>query len=544
MSSCPPMTSSSSPITNSPSTKTSNQKTKFHRKTYPVTRLIDLTNDEVNADMAKNSDEVFRVYVKGIVSDAREKHVFEVKKGFLVEVANGGEVIGLVEGLSHTVKMGVSISTPRKCQEVCSDLLEPIVTSKAPNVFNCMPQPHTMQFTNITETSSKDGLTIIECKRGGDVFSDSHSNWLQKVSANPEAMLFKFVPITSLLYRGADILVMRSIYIYAASHSNKPTLEDLQCFLEFQVPRLWAPIFCELPLWHQRRKTSCPRLQFSFMGPKIYISTTQVLSDDKPVTGLRLFLEGKKCNRLTIHVQHLSSLPDTITHTLSKYNITCRPFQLRSSDEYDSKAQFLDPFRWKRYSNICSSVVKRDPNWLNQEPAGGASAPAVARKSSLFTIISSTFTFTQRSVANVQKQQQPATLNSGVFPDSPPVQVRSTKLRKYLDTDEVLELYVTLTEKLHRLAVELVADVSGVESVKITCTSSRETDDLDTPLVRNLVAKVSEFGEIQLHGRVKDGVPHLTKVSGFEVDVSLEGNILLCRQVDQANTISCVEYSG
>ncbi|GJR52059.1 hypothetical protein Tco_1402580 [Tanacetum coccineum] len=107
MSSCPPMTSSSSPITNSPSTKPSNQKTKFHRKTYPVTRLIDLTNDEVNADMAKNSDEVFRVYVKGIVSDAREKHVFEVKKGFLVEVANGGEVIGLVEGLSHTVKMGL-----------------------------------------------------------------------------------------------------------------------------------------------------------------------------------------------------------------------------------------------------------------------------------------------------------------------------------------------------------------------------------------------------------------------------------------------------
>ncbi|GJY05270.1 reverse transcriptase domain-containing protein [Tanacetum coccineum] len=151
------------------------------------------------------------------------------------------------------------------------------------------------------------------------------------------------------------------------------------------------------------------------------------------------------------------------------------------------------------------------------------------------------------------KQQQPATLNSGVFPDSPPVPVRSTKLRKYVDTDEVLELYVTLAEKLHRLAVELVADVSGVESVKITCTSSRATDDLDTPLVWNLVAKdiqneewlvldgssekpleiivqiaevesrfataVSEFGEIQLHGRVKDGVPHLTKVGAFEVDV-------------------------
>ncbi|GJX77239.1 MACPF domain-containing protein-like protein [Tanacetum coccineum] len=97
---------------------------------------------------------------------------------------------------------------------------------------------------------------------------------------------------------------------------KKLLIEDLKCFLEFQ-----------------RRKTSWPKLQFSFMGPKIYIKTTQVLSDDKPVTGLRLFLEGKKCNRLAIHVQHLSDLPDTITHTLSKSNITCGPFQLRASDE-------------------------------------------------------------------------------------------------------------------------------------------------------------------------------------------------------------------
>ncbi|PWA97566.1 membrane attack complex component/perforin (MACPF) domain-containing protein [Artemisia annua] len=345
---------------------------------------------------------------------------------------------------------------------------------KVPDVFNRMLQPHTMQFTNITETSSKDGLTIIECKRGGDVFSDSHSNWLQTVGANPEAMLFKFVPITSLLngVQGSGYL-SHAINLYLR---YKPALEDLQCFLEFQVPRLWAPIFCELPLRHQRRKSSCPRLQFSFMGPKIYISTTQVLSDDKPVTGLRLFLEGKKCNRLAMHVQHLSSLPDTITHTLSKSNITCRPSQWRGSDEYDSKAQFLEPVRWKRYSNICSSVVKHDPNWLNQEPAGGvfivtgaqliskgkwpktilhlrllfthipnctirktewAGAPAVTRKSSLFANISSTFSFTQRSVANGQKQQEPATLNSGVYADTPPVPVRSTKLRKYVDTDEV-----------------------------------------------------------------------------------------------------------
>ncbi|GJT00141.1 leucine-rich repeat, cysteine-containing subtype protein [Tanacetum coccineum] len=136
------------------------------------------------------------------------------------------------------------------------------------------------------------------------------------------------------------------------------------------------------------------------------------------------------------------------------------------------------------------------------------------------------------------------------------------------------ELYVTLAEKLHSLAVQLVADGSGAKSVKITYTSSRATDDLETPLVRNLVAKgirneerlildgssekpleiivqiaqvksrsaiaVSEFGDIKLQGRVKDGVPHLTKVGAFEVDVRLDGHILLCRQVDETNTISSV----
>ncbi|GJU88753.1 hypothetical protein Tco_1301176 [Tanacetum coccineum] len=248
--------------------------------------------------------------------------------------------------------------------------------------------------------------------------------------------------------------------------------------------------------------------------------------------------------------------------------------QLRGSDEYDSKAQFLDRVRWKRYSNICSSVVKRDPNWLNQEPAGGvfivtgpqliskgkwpktilhlrlhfthipnctirkiewAGAPAVACKSSLFTNISSTFTFTQRSVANGQKQQQPATLNSGVFPDSPPVPVRSTKLRKYVDTDEVLtELYVTLAEKLHRLAVQLVADANGVESIKITCTSSTATDDLDTPLVRNLVAKVSEVWEINSMEGWKDGVPKFDESRVlFEVDTAPRKQVVMVIGVDE-----------
>ncbi|KAL0451943.1 UNVERIFIED_CONTAM: MACPF domain-containing protein [Sesamum latifolium] len=339
-----------------------------------------------------------------------------------------------------------------------------------PEVFSRMLQAHTMQFTSITETSSKDGLTLIWSKRGGDVFAQSHSRWLQTMAANPEAILFKFVPITSLLngIPGSGYL-SHAINLYLR---YKPTLEDLPYFLEFQVPRQWAPLFCELPLRHQRRKASFPSLQFSCLGPKIYVSSTQVTSDQKPVIGLRLYLEGKKSNRLAIHVQHLSSLPNIMS--LTSTNPTIHKPQWRGSDDYESCDQFLEPVRWKRYSNVCSSVVKHDPSWVQGESSGvfivtgaqlvikgkwprkvlhlrllythipnctirkteWASAPEASRKSSFLTNLSTTFTFTQRTVADAAKQL-PATLNSGVYPDGPPVPVRSTKMLKYVDATEV-----------------------------------------------------------------------------------------------------------
>ncbi|RWR82985.1 D-3-phosphoglycerate dehydrogenase 1, chloroplastic [Cinnamomum micranthum f. kanehirae] len=159
--------------------------------------------------------------------------------------------------------------------------------------------------------------------------------------------------------------------------------------------------------------------------------------------------------------------------------------------------------------------------------------------------------------------------------------------------------FVSLSEKLGRLAVQLVAGGSGVKTVKVTYASARAPDDLDTRLLRAMITKgliepissafvnlvnadytakqrglriseervildgspecplefiqvqianveskfpsaLSETGEIKVEGRVKDGKPHLTKVGSFEVDVSLEGNLILCRQVDQPGMIGTV----
>lgn len=96
-----------------------------------------------------------------------------------------------------------------------------------PDVFDrIVQQPNNLQLSTYSETSNKDvrifhtsvpvccllvskywlhnffckqGLTVTCSKRGGDVRIQSHSKWLQTVPKNPDVIMFKFVPITSLL---------------------------------------------------------------------------------------------------------------------------------------------------------------------------------------------------------------------------------------------------------------------------------------------------------------------------------------------------------
>ncbi|KAM3216667.1 hypothetical protein P3L10_026108 [Capsicum annuum] len=77
----------------------------------------------------------------------------------------------------------------------------------------------------------KKGLTMIWSKRGGDIFAQSHSKWLQTVVAYPDSILFRLVPITLLLtgIPGSGYL-SHAINVYL---HYKPALKDLQCFLKF-----------------------------------------------------------------------------------------------------------------------------------------------------------------------------------------------------------------------------------------------------------------------------------------------------------------------
>jgi D-3-phosphoglycerate dehydrogenase len=147
--------------------------------------------------------------------------------------------------------------------------------------------------------------------------------------------------------------------------------------------------------------------------------------------------------------------------------------------------------------------------------------------------------------------------------------------------------------------VQLVAGGSGIKGVKVVYSSARDPDDLDTRILRAMITKgiiepissafvnivnadyvakqrglriieerilldgspeipinaiqvqltnveskfagaLSDEGDIRVEGKVKDGTPHLSLVGPFSVDVSLEGNLILCRQVDQPGIIGKV----
>ncbi|KAJ7957102.1 MACPF domain-containing protein [Quillaja saponaria] len=294
------------------------------------------------------------------------------------------------------------------------------------------------------------------CKRKGGSWkkSLSHIEWCQTVQLQPDVISMSFVPITSLLsgINGSGFLT-HAINLYLR---YKPPLEELHQFLEFQLPRQWAPVFGELALGPVRKQLSTASLQFSFMGPKLYVNTTAVDVGKKPVTGLRLYLEGKRSNCLAIHLQHLSSLPKT--------------FQLQDElnanvSNLSSERRYYEKVQWKNFSHVCTAPVESDDDTslvtgahfevgdsgmkkvlflrLHFSKVIGAicvkapewdGSPGLAQKSGIIsTLISTHFTTTQKP----PPQPADVNINSAVYPGGPPVPTQTPKLLRFVDTVEM-----------------------------------------------------------------------------------------------------------
>ncbi|XP_054803303.1 MACPF domain-containing protein CAD1 [Prosopis cineraria] len=192
-------------------------------------------------------------------------------------------------------------------------------------------------------------VTVIFRRRGGDDLEQNHIKWVETVKLAPDVINMTFTPIVSLLEGLPGVRhLTRAIDLYL---EYKPPIEDLQYFLDFQITRVWAPEQNNL----QRKEPVCPSLQFSLMGPKLYVSPDQVTVGRKPVTGLRLSLEGSKQNRLAVHLQHLVSLPKNLQPHWDVHMAIGAP-KWQGPEEQDSR--WFEPIKWKNFSHVSTAPIE------------------------------------------------------------------------------------------------------------------------------------------------------------------------------------------
>lgn len=308
-----------------------------------------------------------------------------------------------------------------------------------------------MDASTLSYHSPLEDITFIWKWRGGDNHKNlPHSKWSQTVHLEPDVISMSFIPISSLLsgIDGSGYL-SHAINLYLR---YKPPVEELYQFLEFQHPKQWAPVFGELALGPDRKQQSNASLQFSFMGPRLYVNTNLVDVGNRPVTGLRLYLEGKRNNCLAVHLQHLSSLP--------------KSFQLLSIDSQNSyDRRYYEKVQWKSFSHICTAPVESEDDlsivtgahfevkdsgikrvlllrlhfarvigaMASKKPEWDGSQ-ALVQKSGIFsTLMNTPFSTAQKLPPKPSDIQ----VNSALYPGGPPVPVHAPKLLKFVDTSEM-----------------------------------------------------------------------------------------------------------
>ncbi|XP_071686411.1 MACPF domain-containing protein At1g14780 isoform X2 [Rutidosis leptorrhynchoides] len=336
--------------------------------------------------------------------------------------------------------------------------------NKTFSAFNTFFDPEQMLFNGFSSSTTKNGITIMSSKRGGDLTSTMHCEWLSTVPSMPDAIAFDFIPITSLLHGVPGMgFLSHAINLYLR---YKPPISDLQYFLDFQAHKYWAPVHNDLSLGPTtNRAIKTPALNISLMGPKLYVNSTQVTITKKPVTGMRLYLEGMKCNRLAIHLQHLSDTPVLFQDKISE------PLHWRGSEEILDPS-FFEPIQWKKFSHVSTAPVKYNPEWASPEKDASfivtgahlhvkkhdsknilhlrllysrVSSSCIFRsswtsgplnqshKSSFMSAISTSFLVNQ----DKELRSSDVVVDSGIYPNGPPVEVPTQKLLKFVDMTEI-----------------------------------------------------------------------------------------------------------
>lgn len=312
-----------------------------------------------------------------------------------------------------------------------------------------------MDSSTLSLYSPQEDITFFWKRRGGNNHKNlPHDKWCQTVQLEPDVISMSFIPISSLLsgIDGSGFLT-HAINLYLR---YKPPIEELHQFLEFQLPKQWAPVFGELAVGPERKQSGAS-LQFSLMGPKLYVNTNLVDVGKRPVTGLRLYLEGKRNNCLAVHMQHLSSMPES-------FHLQDEPNRGNSrNSSYDRR--YYEKVQWKSFSHVCTAPVESDEELsivtgsqfevrdsgmkkvlflrLQFSKVTGAivvkkpewdGSPALVQKSGILsTLMSTHFSTAQKP----PPRPSDININSALYPGGPPVPAHATKLLRFIDTTEM-----------------------------------------------------------------------------------------------------------
>ncbi|OMO92303.1 hypothetical protein COLO4_17717 [Corchorus olitorius] len=121
-----------------------------------------------------------------------------------------------------------------------------------------------------------------------------------------------------------------TLYTLSLQHSQMV----LQDHVKKAVPPSWEP---------------AALASFQNSGHHFSWSFPEVDVGKRPVTGLRLYLEGTRSNRLAIHMQHLSSLP-------TYFQLVDEPEHTLPQESYDKR--YFEKVRWKNFSRVCTALVE------------------------------------------------------------------------------------------------------------------------------------------------------------------------------------------
>ncbi|CAN6727903.1 unnamed protein product [Malus baccata var. baccata] len=340
---------------------------------------------------------------------------------------------------------------------------EDVVLVKQDKSSNMQPSDLKNHLNDFSPSHSKSkdqkhkGISVIFYKKGGDLLASSHYEWLLTAPSMPDAIQFSFIPITSLLkdVPGKGFL-SHAINLYLR---YKPPIDDLQYFLDFQTHKLWAPVLNGLALGPaSNRKTRSPAIHVNRMVRVAF----------RPVTGMRLYLEGRKANRLAVHLQHLSNTPFMLQNKIDDTPTW------RGSDEI-ADDRYFEAINRKKISHVCTVPVKFDPKWMSSNKDASFIVSGVqlvvkkhdtknvlhlrllfskvldhfvvqsnwteppsehSQKSSssgLFSAISTSISGSNWSRDRVLPDDDRVIVDSSVFPTGPPVPLQLQKFVKYVD---------------------------------------------------------------------------------------------------------------